>query len=156
MKAMLATATVLALTAAAGAQAVTAQTIRVTSVTVKMATSDIGPKGASKGDTITYRDSLLNAVGQFGKSKGSRVGSDSGKLTFTSKNTATFAGEAKLPGGTLTLRGSVVGLPDGGLVIPVVGGTGSFAHVRGTLTVGAGENRVANTYRLSRSTLPVA
>jgi Dirigent-like protein len=133
------------------------QTIRVTSVTVKLVTHDVAPKGASKGDTVTYRDKLLNATAaQFGKSKGTRVGSDSGKLTFTSANTAVFDGEASLPGGTLTLRGNVIGLRDGGLVIPVTGGTGTFAHMTGTLTVGAGSQNVPNTYHLTRSNLPVA
>lgn len=155
MKAVALAAAMVALSGGA-AQAAGSQTIRVTSVTLKMATHDIGPKGASKGDTVTYKDRLLNAVGQFGKAKGSLVGSDSGTLTFTSANTATFEGKATLPGGTLTLRGPVIGLADGGLVIPVVGGTGSFAHVSGTLTVGTGTTRVANTYRLTRGTLPVA
>ena len=140
----------------AGAQAAGSQTIRITSVTVKMVTHDVGPKGASKGDTITYADRLLNAAAQFGKTKGARVGSDSGKLTFTSAHTATFAGKATLPGGTLTLSGAVIGLTNGGLLIPVVGGTGVFDHVTGTLTVGAGDKRVPNTYRLTRTALPVA
>jgi hypothetical protein len=141
---------------ASSAQAAAAQTIEVTSVTVTMVTNDVGPKGASKGDSISFRDRLLNAVKQFGKTKGVRVGSDSGVMTFTSSNTATFTGLAILPGGTLKLKGEVSGLSNGGFVIPVVGGTGKFAHVTGTLTVGPGGKRVANTYRLTRSSLPIA
>ena len=38
----------------------------------------------------------------------------------------------------------------------VVGGTGAFAHFKGTLIVGTGDKRVANTYRLTRTGLPVA
>jgi hypothetical protein len=38
----------------------------------------------------------------------------------------------------------------------VTGGTGAFAHVHGTLLVGAGKDRVANTYHLSRVTGPLA
>jgi Dirigent-like protein len=143
-------------TVAAGAQAVPSKTIEVTSVTVKMVTHDVGAKGASKGDSVTYDDSLLNAVKQFGKSKGARVGSDSGVMTFTSANSATFAGRAILPGGTLKLDGAVSGLANGGFEIPVVGGTGAFAHMTGTLTVGPGGRRVVNTYHLTRPSLPVA
>jgi len=132
------------------------RTIEITSVTVKMVTHDVGPKGASKGDSITYRDNLLNAVRQFGKTKGVRVGSDTGVMTFTSASSATFAGRTILPGGTLDLKGVVVGLSGGAFTIPVVGGTGAFAHMTGTLTVGAGGARVANVYRLTRTALPVA
>jgi hypothetical protein len=140
---------------AAGAGAAS-RTIRVTSVTLKLVTHDVGKKGASKGDTIVYRDRLLNAAAQFGKKQGALVGSDGGTLTFTSAHTARFDGNATLPGGTLTLRGVVTGVPGGGLIVPVVGGTGVFAHVHGTLTVGAGRNHVLNTYRLVSSSLPIA
>jgi hypothetical protein len=138
----------------AGAAAAT-RTIRVTSVTVSMVSHDIGPKGASKGDTIVYRDRLVNAAAQFGRKKGARVGTDSGTMTFTSAHTATFKGKALLPGGTLTLSGAVYSTADG-LVVPVTGGTGEFAHVHGTLLVGAGKDRVPNTYRLTSVTGPVA
>ena len=121
-----------------------------------MTTHDVAPKGPSKGDTVTYRDRLLNAAAQFGRKKGAKVGSDSGTLTFTGAHTATFNGKAKLPGGTLTLSGPVYTLQNGDLVIPVTGGTGSFAGVRGTLTVGPGKNHVPNTYRLNPAPAPVA
>jgi uncharacterized membrane protein len=140
---------------AAGAGAAN-KTILVTSVTLKMETHDIGAKGVSKGDTIVYRDRLLNAATQFGRKKGARVGSDRGTLTFTGAHTAKYDGSATLPGGTVTLRGLVTGVPGGGLIVPVVGGTGAFAHVHGTLTVGAGRNHVLNTYRLVSSSLPIA
>ncbi len=136
--------------------AATSRTILVTSETVKMTTHNVGPHGASKGDTVTYRDRLVNAAAQFGRKRGSPVGSDSGKLTFTGAHTATFSGRATLPGGTLTLAGSVYTLQNGDLVIPVVGGTGSFAGLRGTLTVSTGKNHVLNTYRLNPAPAPVA
>jgi len=129
--------------------------IEVTSVTVSTAGHDVGPKGASKGDTIVYRDKLVNAVAQFGKKKGVQVGSDSGTMTFTGTHSATFHGKAVLPGGTLTLSGPVYTTPQG-LVVPVIGGTGAFAHVHGTLLVGSGAKRVPNTYRLVRPSGPVA
>ena len=70
-------------------------------------------------------------------------------------HTATFNGKAILPGGTLTLSGSVYSSPQG-LVVPVTGGTGAYAHYKGTLLVGSGSKRVANTYRLTRPSGPVA
>ena len=125
------------------------------SVTVSAVSHDVAPKGASKGDTIAYRDKLVNAAPQFGKKKGVEVGSDSGTMTFTGPHTATFRGKAVLPGGTLTLSGAVYTTP-AGLVVPVTGGTGAFAHVHGTLLVGSGSKRVPNTYRLVQPSGPIA
>lgn len=132
------------------------RTIVVTSNSISLVNHDVSPKGASKGDTITYRDRLLNATVQFGRKKGAPVGSDTGRLTFTSAHTANFSGSARLPGGTLELAGAVVTNSAGQIVIPVTGGTGEFANVSGTLTVGSGRDHVRNTYRLTRSTGPVA
>ena len=134
----------------AGPAAAATQTIRVTSVTTKLTSHNVGPKGTSRGDTVTSTDRLLNAAAQFGRKKGSVVGSDAGTLTFTSPHTATFSGHTTLPGGTLILAGPVYGTQGGSLVIPVVGGTGTFANVRGTLTVAPGNGRVLNTYHLLR------
>jgi Dirigent-like protein len=147
---------VIAVSAAlAGAAGAASRTIRVTSVTVSMVSHDVGPKGASKGDTIVYRDRLVNAAPQFGREQGVQVGTDSGTMTFTSPHTATFKGKVVLPGGTLTLSGAVYSTADG-LVVPVTGGTGVFAHVRGTLLVGQGRNHVPNTYRLTSVSGPLA
>ncbi len=155
MRALAVTPVLLALVLAGAAGAAT-QTIRVTSVTIKETTHDVAPKGASKGDTVVYRDRLVNAAVQFGRTKGSQVGTDTGTLTFTGPHTARFTGHATLPGGTIVLSGTVVSGPDGGIVVPVVGGTGKYANVKGTLTVGSGKTRVLNTYRLTRTTAPVA
>ena len=51
---------------AAAASAATQQ-IKVISVTISTVSHDVAPKGASKGDTIAYRDTLVNAAPQFGK-----------------------------------------------------------------------------------------
>jgi hypothetical protein len=122
------------------------QTIRVTSVTISMVGHDVKPKGPSAGDSVTYRDRLLNVTAQFGKKKGAVVGSDRGKLTYLTAHTATFTGRVMLPGGTLRLSGAVYGTAAGGLVVPILGGTGRYADARGTLTVGSGRDRVLNTY----------
>ena len=132
----------------AAAATARARTIVVTSVTLKYVSHDAGAKGPSKGDSAVYHDRLLNAKAQFGKKKGAKVGTDSGTLSFTGAHTATFKGKAKLPGGTLTLSGDVYTLQNGDLVIPVTGGTGAFAGLTGTLTVGTGKNHVRNTYTL--------
>ena len=107
---------------------------------------DKAPKGASAGDFVVYRDRLLNAAAQFGKQKGAVVGSDRGKLTYVTADTATFGGTVTLPGGTLELSGAVHRTASGGIVVPIVGGTGKYAYARGTLTVGSGRDHVLNTY----------
>jgi autotransporter-associated beta strand protein len=147
----LAAAAVLALAAVPAALAQT-MTIKVRSDTVVFKQRDLAPKGTSKGDTIIQRDRLVNAVAQFGKKKGAVIGSDSGTVTFTSAHTATYEGTTTLPGGTLKLRGTVTLLSDGSTVFKVAGGTGKFAGMQGTVTVGPQRNHVLNTYRLTRST----
>jgi autotransporter-associated beta strand protein len=141
----------IALTAIAALPATAAagpRTIVVTSISVKLVTHDTKPKGASRGDTVVYQDRLVNAKKQFGKKKGSKVGTDSGTLTFTGAHTATYSGKTNLPGGMLILSGGVYTLQNGDLLIPVTGGTGTFNGVTGTLIVGTGTNHVLNTYRL--------
>lgn len=141
----------------AGAQAAQAGklTIAVTSVSVSARHTDVPPKGASKGDTIRFRDRLVNAKAQFGKEKGAVVGSDRGTMTFTGPHTARFSGVAVLPGGTLRLDGNVVPVTNG-IVIPVTGGTGRFARARGVVVVGHGDKAAPNTYVLTVPTIPIA
>ena len=130
--------------------------IEVTSVSVKQKVTDRAPKGWGKGDTIVYRDRLVNAAAQFGRAKGAVVGSDRGTMAFTSAHTATFTGTAVLPGGTLTLHGSVVSLTGKRLAIPVTGGTGRYAQAKGYLLVGPGGKKALNTYFLTLPSAPVA
>jgi len=131
-------------------------TISVTSVSLSMKPTDRPPKGSSKGDTIEYRDRLINATPQFGKAKGAVVGTDRGTMTFTSAHSARFSGVAALPGGTLTLSGKVVALSGRSLAIPVSGGTGRYAEAKGFLVVGPGDKRSLNTYALTLPGTPVA
>jgi hypothetical protein len=130
-------------------------TIVVTSVALSAKPNDVAPKGTSKGDTIEYRDRLLNAKQQFGRARGAVVGSDRGTMTFTSAHAATFSGVAVLPGGTLQLQGRVVSVGKS-FAIPVSGGTGRFAKAKGYVLVGPGAKRALNTYTLSVPALPVA
>jgi hypothetical protein len=148
----LALAGCLAIVVVPGASART-MTLQVVSNSISYRAHDIGPKGASKGDTIAYHDELVNDATQFGRKKGAIVGSDTGKLTFTGPHTATFEGSARLPGGTLRISGAVYTSSSGELVFQVTDGTGDYAGTRGTLTVGKGRNHVLNTYRLTSATL---
>jgi hypothetical protein len=131
--------------------------VKVTSVSVKLVSKDKPPKGASKGDTVVFKDDLLNAAAQFGKKVGAKVGADEGTMTFTSKTSAHFTGSATLPGGTVTLDGPVASASDGkSIVIPVTGGTGRYKNAHGTVLVGPGDKRALNTYTLTLPTGPVA
>jgi hypothetical protein len=152
----LALAGCLALVIVPAATAARSRTIVVISNTVALSRHDVAPKGASKGDTVVYRDRLVNAAAQFGKQKGALVGSDAGTLTFTSGNTAGYKGTARLPGGTLRISGDVYTSTAHELVFQVTGGTGAFAGATGTLTVGTGKDHVLNTYRLSSNAAPIA
>jgi hypothetical protein len=153
----LAAAAALLVPAAVQARATEALVIKVTSVSTSLKTHDATPKGPSKGDTVVFRDNLLNAAAQFGKKKGVKVGGDRGTMTYTSDHSARFLGKATLPGGTLTLKGQVLAAPDGkSLVIPVTGGTGRFKGARGAVLVGPGAKRSLNTYTLTLPLAPVA
>jgi hypothetical protein len=125
------------------------RTIEVISVTTWVHRVDQPPKGVSDGDTVASRDRLLNARHQFGLRSGARIGSDHGRFTYTSTHSASYSGEASLPGGTLTVRGAVLVRADGQLMIPIVGGSGSYKGATGFLTIGSGKHRALNTYELT-------
>jgi hypothetical protein len=143
----------LAITTPANAKTLT---IKVTSVSTFYKPTDRAPKGTSKGDTIEYRDRLVNAAAQFGKKTGAPVGSDHGTMTFTGPHTARFVGLAALPGGTVTLNGQVVALPNNSFAIPVTGGTGKYSGAKGYVVVGPGKKQALNTYALNLPEIPVA
>jgi hypothetical protein len=111
--------------------------------------TDREPSGPSRGDSIFMRTRLLNLNPQFGRGRGDAVGSDWGRITVLDASTVRIEGIATLPGGTIRIRG----LADRGrrsAVIPVIGGTGRYRGVRGSLTIvwsGAGE--ALNVYKLS-------
>jgi hypothetical protein len=135
--------------AAPGAAQAESLTIQVTSVVIKVTAIDKKPKGTSKGDRVIQRNKLINAVRQFGKPKGARVGTDEGTVTFTSAHTNRYDGVARLPDGTIRVKGAVRLLLGGGIRIPIVGGTGRYAAATGVLDVAAGDERVLNVYRLT-------
>lgn len=158
LRAALALTAAFALSAPLGAQAVAqdALVIKVTSVSVELTTKDRPPKGASKGDTVHFRDTLLNVAAQFGKKRGAEVGTDTGTMTFLGPHSARFDGRTVLPGGTLRLRGTVMSAGNGSIRVPVVGGTGRFRGAHGQLVAGPGAKRSLNVYTLTLPIAPVA
>jgi hypothetical protein len=142
--------------APAAASAAGQRTIQVLSVVTYVHRVDQPPKGVSDGDTVDSRDRLLNATKQFGLRSGARVGSDHGRFTYTSTHSASYSGEASLPGGTVTVRGTVLVRADGQLMIPVVGGSGKYKGATGFLTIGPGKKRAVNTYELTMPGASVA
>jgi hypothetical protein len=132
------------------AAAPTSLTIVVNSIALTSVSHDQPPKGASKGDSIVFTDTLRNSTGaQFGKAAAADVGSDKGTMSFTSKTTARLMGTATLPNGTIDFNGAVVVNSDGTISVAVVGGTGKYAHATGSLKVGKGTKKALNTYVLN-------
>jgi hypothetical protein len=114
---------------------------------------DRAPKHVvSKGDVIVATSFLRNAVAQLGRATGAVVGGDSATFTVLSNRHADVRVEMSLPGGTLRAGGRVrLGAVQ---TYVVKGGTGRFAHARGTGESRAlkskwgGGNRKMNVYRL--------
>lgn len=123
--------------------------IRVRSVTTSFTVpKDAPPKGFSKGDVLVENDALFNVDRQFGKAARALVGTDRTRLTFQTATTLLVAGVAKLPGGTISFKGNAMFNAKISQTVAVVGGTGRYAHARGTLTSGA-QDQPLNTYRLN-------
>ena len=129
----------------------TSLVIRVKSHVIASFNDDHPPKGDSNGDRYLVRDSLTNAVKQFGKRAGAVVGHDSGIIVLTGTKTGSFVGVATLPGGKIRFKGvlSLTSVP--GPPLTVTGGTGRYAQATGKVLIGPG-NFPLNTYKL---TLPV-
>jgi hypothetical protein len=123
-------------------------TISVVSVVKSSRARNKSPKVVTAGDNVTFVDVLFNTAPKFGKGANEQVGSDSGVLTFTSPHSARMQGVATLPDGTISFNGRVTVLPNKELIVPIVGGTGTYANATGTLLVGTGSKRALNTYAL--------
>ena len=149
--ALLVLATVLVGALAPTATAAPPTLIRLVSITTAESSVDVKPKKASPGDHERFASRLLNERAQFGKKKGAVVGSDSGTLRLTKKMVAIFRAEARLPGGTIRAEGTLKSIGKGGYAIAVVGGTGQFEGVHGSLTILAPINSktAVNIYRLT-------
>lgn len=126
--------------------------IRLVSVTTSIKEIDRPPRGASTGDSVRETSRLLNEVAQFGKPRRAVVGSDRAVQRLRlSPRSLTVDGVATLPGGTLRFRGTVERAAQGGIVIPVVAGTGRYLGARGILFIVTVQNpeRTLNIYRLT-------
>jgi hypothetical protein len=129
---------VMALPAAASDNAAAKSvTIRVLVTPVTRKIKDVPPKTLkvrgewSKGDTLSGTSILRNAVPQFGKPKGARVGTSSFTDIALSSQMVRTDGVARLPGGTLHIRGvAPIGLT---VKLPIVGGTGIYAGATGVV-----------------------
>ena len=139
---ILASAAVVLLTPSLG-QARSARTMDIKVVSVLSGYSQ-------SGKSLRMTDKLYNLVPQFGKPKGALVGSDSGTLKQSGHISLSFSGIARLPGGTLNVRGLVVA-GESVTNLNIVGGTGRFAGARGVVVVRemAGKGRAANIFHLT-------
>ena len=112
-------------------------TIRLVSKTVSSRVLvDRAPKDEpSKGDVQRAQLNLRNAVAQLGRPKRALVGTGVAVGSVTSLTPLRVRTEltAKLPGGTIRAAGMYAA--QSRLDLPVVGGTGAFAHAGGTLRV---------------------
>ena len=106
----------------------------------------------SKGDVIVATSFLRNAAPQLGRAKGAVVGGDDATFTVLTSTQADLRVEVSLPGGTLRAGGRVrLGSVQ---TYAVTGGTGRFAHARGTgesralASKWGGGNRRVSVYRL--------
>ncbi len=122
--------------------------IRLTSVLTASKLHDQAPKGMSTGDRYDTRDRLVNAARQFGKPVGAPVGRDRAGVVVIGPRRGRVHGVATLPGGTVRFGGVADLATAAGSRFAVVGGTGTYAHARGVLVVGAGATNNLNTYRL--------
>jgi hypothetical protein len=124
--------------AASDRAAATSVTIRVLVLPVTRSFTDVAPKTHAtrgeytKGDTLRGTSILRNAVKQFGKPKGARVGTSRFVETALSSARLRFDGVANLPGGTLHARG-VMHEVAGNVTVAIVGGTGVYAGATGVI-----------------------
>ncbi len=114
---------------------------------------DRAPKGfPNEGDVLRERSTLRNAVAQFGRPKGAIVGSDAWITTIVIPpfRKADVKATTTLPGGTIRAHGAVTAAQTTG-TFRVVGGTGRYANVRGTISsrnLNANGSRGLSVYRL--------
>jgi len=112
--------------------------IRVLITPVTRTFTDVAPKTHAmtgeytKGDTLEGTSILRNAVRQFGKPRGARIGTDHFVETALSPQEIMFDGVSRLPGGTVHARG-VLHEVAGKLTVAVVGGTGLYAAATGVI-----------------------
>jgi hypothetical protein len=137
----------LALALSMGVQAQTVK-IRLASLTTILVQHDTKPKGRpNKGDSIEFKDLLLNKVPQFGKAKGKPVAWDEGEVLYTSATTRKIKVIATFPGvGSITYVGVFTSNESSSTVARIIGGTGGFKEATGTVTIGSGSQTAPNIF----------
>ena len=116
------------------ANALAQSTIAVVERATTDAVTDLGAKGDSAGDLLTFSNEIYDA----GNEK--KIGSDNGWCIRT------VAGKAwecfwtiSLPKGQITVQGPFYDASDS--VLAVTGGTGSYTHARGQMTLHARDEK---------------
>jgi len=138
----------LAVPAAAQAQTVT---IRLTSITTLTQVKDTPPlRKLNVGDGEEFKDLLINEVPQFGRAKGKPVAYDQGLIVYRGEHKPQrIYGIINFTGiGTLTYQGAMMPAKHGNTIVKVTGGTGKFKGAHGTLTIGPGDAKARNVYRV--------
>ena len=143
---------------AAASDAATAKsfTIRVYVKEVTQSIKDVPPKTLklgneyTKGDTVRGTEILRNAVRQFNKPKGAKVGTDRYVMFAVAYQKVRVDFVVRFPGGTVHLHGEgkIGSKPE----VPIVGGTGVYAGATGSIEgrhLANGEK--LNIYRLQIS-----
>jgi len=133
------TAALLALLASGARAAETNfNTIKLVSVTTKAtAGTDSAPGQPAKEHTVSSLreyDRLYNAERRFGKPAKAQVGTDRALLVHFASGRAWSTVVATLPGGTIHSLGYMRYVA-GEAELPVVSGTGHYAHVTGWLSI---------------------
>src|ERR1700729_1310176 len=122
---------------AVGAAAASHLVIRVQSNTTSGTLTHHSPAGP-RNDVVVEHDMLVNAKqGQFGQPVGAPVGTDVATITYRTNTSLAIRATASLPGGTILVAGVVTVKPGRPTVVPVVGGTGTYAGATGTERIGA-------------------
>ena len=148
---LLATLSLVTALPAAASHAARSLTIRVYVTEVTQSIKDVPPKTLSgfeytKGDTIRGTEILRNAVRQFGKPTGARVGTDRYAIVAVAYQRVRVDFVTSFPGGTVHAHGE--GKPGSGTV-PIVGGTGFYAGATGVAEGSHLANgKKLNTYRV--------
>jgi hypothetical protein len=111
---------------------------------------DAAPKRkVSKGDVVIGRSVLRNVDAQFGQAAGEIVGVDRFRDEALGPRTVVNDVVASLPGGTIHARSQLDFTKKAGTV-KVIGGTGDFAGMTGTVEVTDRKTSSLNVYRLHR------